>query len=324
MGCTLPGHAARGRPGVRSRPRTLLSRTTPAIGATSGGLRFAPPPAAGAGYTGGTSSIVYPCREGTWAVVLSRNASIDFSTFPDSDGEPVAENWDNLIQMSNLIYAYRVYLAPRLRFAVGGNQFIYYDPDNGRRHVAPDVYVALDVAPGDRQKWQTWDEGGKFPDLVMEITSPSTQDEDLGARVALYGELGAREYYVYDPAQLLDPPLRAYRRAGGRLAEQPLAAGPDLAVYSPALGTQLRVVGRWLRLIDPATGEPVPVPEEDHEGRLAAEERARREEERARREEAARRAEEEARRAAEERERRLLRELAALRAELERRDDSPA
>jgi hypothetical protein len=44
------------------------------------------------------------------------------------------------------------------------------------------------------------------------------------------------------------------------------------------------VVGQWLRLIDPATGEPVPMPEEDHEGglaahraRLAAEERARRE-----------------------------------------------
>ena len=250
-------------------------------------------------------------------MVLYRKTPIDFSTFPDSDGEPVAENWDNYVQMSNLIYAYRHFLKPRVRFAVGGNQIIYYDPGNGRRHVAPDVYVALDVPPGPRQKWQTWDEGGKFPDLVMEITSPSTQDEDLGAKVALYGELGAREYYIYDPAQLLDPPLRAYRRVGGRLAEQPLPAGPDLAVYSPTLGTELRVVDRWLRLIDPATGEPVPIPQEDHEGRLAAEERVRREE-------TVRRAEEEARLAAEERERRLLREIAALRAELERRDDSPA
>ena len=30
---------------------------------------------------------------------------IDFSTFPESDGEPMAENTENLVQMIDLIFA---------------------------------------------------------------------------------------------------------------------------------------------------------------------------------------------------------------------------
>jgi Uma2 family endonuclease len=202
-------------------------------------------------------------------MVTSNTRPIDFSTFPDSDGEPVAENRRNLTQMTDLIFSFEVYLAPRRRFAVGGNQFIYYNPRQGRDHVSPDVYVALDVEPGIRQKWQTWLEGGRFPDVVFEITSESTEKEDLGSKVDLYARLGADEYYVYDPEQILRPPLRAYHRRGASLVEQPLSTPPG--IFSPALGAELRVVDQWLRVIDPATGDAVPVPEEDHIARLAAE-----------------------------------------------------
>jgi hypothetical protein len=59
------------------------------------------------------------------------------------------------------------------------------------------------------------------------------------------------------------------------LEEQPLLPGP--AVHSPLLGTDLRVVGRWLRLMDPRTGKPVPVPEEAYTALQAAEAQAERE-----------------------------------------------
>ena len=162
------------------------------------------------------------------------------------------------------------------------------------------MYVALDVAPGPRLKWQTWKEGGTFPGIVTEVTSPSSQDEDLGTKVRLYGEPGARAYCTYGPAQPLEPPLRTYRRAGDRLARQPLQPGPDPAAYSPTLGTELRVAGQWLRLIDPATGQPIPVLKEDHEGRLVERQARLAAEVRAQREEAARLAEHPARLAAEE------------------------
>lgn len=195
-------------------------------------------------------------------MVTIQDRVIDFSTFPDSDGEPIAENRANLDQMVLLIYGAERLLAPRVRFAAGGNQFIYYNRRNGREHITPDVYVALDVAPGKRPKWETWNEEDKFPDLVMEITSVSTQDEDVGNKVRLYGRLGAREYYIYDPEQLLQPPFRAYTREGDRLVERPV--GPDLRAFSPVLGAELRVVGEWLRIIDPATGEPIPSFDEEH------------------------------------------------------------
>ena len=195
-------------------------------------------------------------------MVTIQDRATDFSTFPDSDGEPMAENRANLDQMVLLIYGAERLLAPRVRFAAGGNQFIYYNRRNGREHITPDVYVALDVEPGKRPKWETWNEGDKFPDLVMEITSVSTQDEDLGNKVRLYGRLGACEYYIYDPEQLLQPPLRAYAREGDRLVERPV--GPDLRIFSPVLGAELRVVGEWLRIIDPATGEPIPSFDEEH------------------------------------------------------------
>jgi Uma2 family endonuclease len=202
-------------------------------------------------------------------MVTSSKRPIDFSTFPDSDGEPVAENARNLKQMTDLIFSLGVYLAPRRRFVVGGNQFIYYNPRNGRDHISPDVYAALNVEPGMRQKWQTWLEGGKFPDAVFEITSESTAKEDLGPKVDLYARLGALEYYIYDPEQILQPPLRAYHRRGASLVSQPLP--PTASIYSAVLGAELRMVGEWLRIMDPATGNPVPVPEEDHVARLAAE-----------------------------------------------------
>ena len=208
-------------------------------------------------------------------MVTSQRPSIDFSTFPAGDGTPVAEDRLHLQQMTNTMYSTEHHLAPRVRFVVGGNQFIYYNARNGRQHVAPDVYVALDVEPGMRAKWQTWLEGDKFPDVVFEITSESTQDEDLGHKVRLYERLGALEYYIYDPDQLLQPPLRAYHREGATFVEQPLL--PGLAVYSPALEAELRVIGQWLRLIDPATGQPVPIPEEDYQARLEAEALARQE-----------------------------------------------
>ena len=187
---------------------------------------------------------------------------IDFSTFPESDGEPMAETMDNQIQMVNLIFAFRRLFEVRgeTRFAVGGNQFFYYNREDGRDHCSPDVYVALDVAPGLRQTWKTWVEG-KFPEIIFEITSPSTQDVDLDDKPGLYARLGAREYYIYDPQQELSPALRGYELAGGRGVPMPLA-DDNTSIFSPLLGVELRIIGQYLRLINPATSHPFPMIEE--------------------------------------------------------------
>lgn len=244
--------------------------------------------------------------------------AIDFSTFPESDGEPMAENTENLVQMIDLIFALQGLLQAqgRTRWLVGGNQFLYYNERNGRDHVAPDVYVGFDLARRRRPSWKTWIEG-KSPDIVWEITSPSTQLEDLGHKRDLYARLRVREYYVHDPKGELQPLFRGYELRDGRL--EPLSPLPTGGITSPLLGAELRPMAMeeteqrpgaiYLRVIDPATGMPIPIADEvrhnyeaisqeylraqqratrEHERAIREQERAAREHERATREQEAR------------------------------------
>ncbi|HWE61654.1 MAG TPA: Uma2 family endonuclease [Chloroflexota bacterium] len=183
-------------------------------------------------------------------------SEIDFSTFPDSDGLPMADNEINPEQMIDLILPGKQALEPRGHH-VGGNLLMYYDSFDGRKHLSPDVFVALDVDPAPRASWKTWVEG-KFPEVVFEIASPSTRDRDIGEKVSLYGALGAREYYIFDPARQLDPPFRGYLLQGGRVALLPNPTGRR--IISPLLELELRVVEDRLRLIDPETDAPYLLP----------------------------------------------------------------
>ena len=210
-------------------------------------------------------------------MVIRTPEDIDFSTFPESDGQPMAETRDNVIQMVDLQWELQALfsLQGRAPVTVGGNQFVYYNPANGRDNISPDVYVVFGVAVPSPAKWRTWVEG-KFPDIVFEITSPSTQAHDLSegprGKRRLYAELGAQEYYIYDPQQVMDPPFLGYALRDGRMERLPEA--PHGGIESPLLGTELRPMamarmewrpaGVWLRVIDPRTGEPIPIAEEEH------------------------------------------------------------
>ena len=121
------------------------------------------------------------------------------------------------------------------------------------------MFVALDRDAGLRESWKTWLEG-KFPEVVVEIASPSTEQRDLGEKLARYGALGAREYYIHDPARRLQPAFRGYRAAGGVLLPVPDPSGTS--IRSGVLGLEFRVVDGWLRVIDPDSGRPYPTPDE--------------------------------------------------------------
>jgi len=211
---------------------------------------------------------------------------VDLSTFPTGDGKPVAETCANYLQMTYLQFALRRLLQSQGRppAVIGGNQFLYYNPYNKREHLSPDVYVGFDLAPPTtRDVWFTWEEG-KAPDIVFEITSPSTQRTDVSTgprgKLTLYARLGVHEYYVYDPQRVMFPPLRASALRQGRLEEAPLL--PNGGAWSELLQAELRAVastewerpGTYLRVIDPTTGAPIHVGEEElQDVRLAARER---------------------------------------------------
>ncbi len=221
-------------------------------------------------------------------MVLRMTPDIDWSAFPESDGEPMAETFANEIQMFDLFWTLQIlfYRQGRGRSTtVGGNQFIYYNPANGRDNISPDVYVAFDRAPFAPPKWQTWIEG-KFPDIVFEITSPSTHNIDLSeapdGKRTRYARLGAKEYYIFDPQQETYPPFLGFELRDGRL--EPLSLLASGGIYSTLLEAELRPMpikewalrptGKWLRVIDPQTGQPVPVTDQLRQD-LATEQQAR-------------------------------------------------
>ena len=132
-------------------------------------------------------------------------------------------------------------------------------PLDGRKHLSPDVFIALHAGPARRESWKTWIEG-TFPEIVLEVASPSTRQRDIQEKVALYSQLGVREYYVFDPAGALTPAFRGYQLDHGQVALLPKTHGEG--ILSPLLQQEFRVVAGWLRLIDPLTAAPYLLPAE--------------------------------------------------------------
>ncbi|MEN3001417.1 MAG: Uma2 family endonuclease, partial [Armatimonadota bacterium] len=48
--------------------------------------------------------------------------------------------------------------------------------------------------------WIVWEEGGRYPDVIIEFLSPTTAERDRREKKALYEQVfGVEEYFWYDP-----------------------------------------------------------------------------------------------------------------------------
>ena len=201
--------------------------------------------------------------------------------YPTSDGQPMAETTLHRKVMSDLIEGMETHYAAVPDVWVGGNLFLYYEKGNRSAVVAPDVLMARGVAKWDRDTYMLWEEGVP-PCLVIEVTSKSTRDEDEGTKKRKYREIGVEEVVLFDPyGEYLRPHrLKGYRLEIGRY--RPIRLEKDGSLVSRTTGLTLRPEGLRLRLVDTATGEPLPWREEIEEAlraeaaaRRAAEERLR-------------------------------------------------
>jgi Uma2 family endonuclease len=118
------------------------------------------------------------------------------------DGEPLESN-RHRVAMNVLIRSAKEALRDRTDFFCGGNMFIYYSSRQVRNRDfrGPDFFVVLGVDPDlSRQGWVVWEENGRYPDVIIELLSPSTAQVDLNAKKILYQEVfHTRDYYVFDP-----------------------------------------------------------------------------------------------------------------------------
>src|SRR5689334_20628368 len=91
---------------------------------------------------------------------------------PSEDGVPMETNWHRAA-MILLIESLEYHWRDRRDFFVGGNMFIYFSTKQvfNKDFRGPDVFVVKNVAPNcDRRSWVVWNEG-KFPDVIVELTS---------------------------------------------------------------------------------------------------------------------------------------------------------
>lgn len=220
--------------------------------------------------------------------------------YPESDGRPMGETEIHAQVLEDLRFALVRRYADVPDVYVWGNLFLYYREGDPKSCVCPDVFLIRGVGKrtdNRRRTYKLWEEGGRVPSLVIEVTSESTRDEDVEKKKR-YERLGVEEYFLFDPlGEYLRPRLQGLRLEGGRY--QPLVQRVDGALESRTTGLVLKPEGKQLRLVDKETGETLLTAAEADEARLVAEELARQEAD--------------ARRAAEDRIRSLEEELKRLR-----------
>ena len=182
--------------------------------------------------------------------------------YPTSDGKPMAETDDHHDLMVELIETQKAHFASEPNIYVSGNLLMYYVRGNPRRHVSPDVFVVHGVKKKSRLKYYaTWEQQGKGPDFVVEMTSRSTRKEDTEKKFRLYQDvLHVAEYFLFDPfAEYLKPPLQGYRLKRGRYVRIKSVGG---RLPSEVTGLHLERHGEELRLYDPTHKLWLPNPEE--------------------------------------------------------------
>lgn len=177
--------------------------------------------------------------------------------YPESDGKPMGETQVHREEMAYLIEALGDWYASDADVHVGGDLFLYYVKGVPGYCVCPDVFVAKGVPKEPpRRTYKVWEEG-KVPDLVVEVTSDSSEDEDTDFKKSLYQRLGVDEYILFDPfGDYLSPRLQGFHLVGGQYRQTPLE--PDGSLLSRTTGVRLRVRGERIQVIDPATGMPIP------------------------------------------------------------------
>lgn len=204
------------------------------------------------------------------------------------DGEPLETN-RHRIAMNVLIRSLKYGWTERQDIFVGGNMFVYYSSKQARNRdfKGPDFFVVLGVDNNpERQGWVVWEEGGRYPDMIIELLSPSTAEVDKGSKKDLYEQVfRTRDYFVFDP-------FTANSLLGWHLdldgGYQALVANEQGWLWCKSLGLWLGTwqgiveddTNQWLRFYDVA-GNLVLLPEEAERQR-AEQEQQRAEQERQR------------------------------------------
>ncbi|MCS7312038.1 MAG: Uma2 family endonuclease [Acidobacteria bacterium] len=99
------------------------------------------------------------------------------------DGEFMDSPWHRS-QMNLLIESILYHWRDRTDYYVGGKlsrSLGIFRRDSGGRYRGPDFFVVQGVdGRKPRRAWVVWEEDGRYPDVIIELLSPTTLREDTG------------------------------------------------------------------------------------------------------------------------------------------------
>ena len=136
--------------------------------------------------------------------------------------EPEMESSLHYAQLALLVSCLEWHWREREDFFIGANLTVYYSRRQLRQREfrGPDLFLVKNTERRPRNSWVVWEEGGRYPDLIVELLSDSTASVDRTAKKQLYQDhFRTPEYFWFHPETL--------ELAGFRL---------DDGVYKPILG----------------------------------------------------------------------------------------
>ena len=165
--------------------------------------------------------------------------------FPDSDSVP--ESGVHLRLHTALWSMIRLALGDRA--TVGSDQFLYWDPTDPKRCLAPDVLVWVGAPDRPFPSWKVWERGA--PHLCIEVVSESdARDRAWERKLGAYRQSGVHELVRFD-GEDKERPLRLWDRVQGDLVEREVSTSEleradTLGLFwlveaSPELGLMLRL-----------------------------------------------------------------------------------
>ena len=157
----------------------------------------------------------------------------------EADGIPMDSYWHSCC-INLLIEQVHFHAGDRSDYFVGGDMFVYFSVVQARNldFRGPDFfYVSNTTREPARKYWVVWEEN-QTPDVVIELASESTRQEDYGAKFAIYRDrLRVGNYFIYDPETRV---LDGWQLRGSDYV--PIPRQPNGRLWSDKLGLHL---GEW-------------------------------------------------------------------------------
>jgi len=119
--------------------------------------------------------------------------------YPESDGQPMAENTLQLEWIVLLKWGLEACFDELYDVFVAADLLWYPVEGHPEINVAPDVMVAFGRPKGHRGSYIQFIEDNIPPQVVFEIISPGNRKKEMDAKLAFYQQYGVEEYYLYNP-----------------------------------------------------------------------------------------------------------------------------